>query len=92
MPVAVKASQEVDVTLSERTVHEITTDHISRKFGIYNSRGYYHKITDGKLILVQEHSAGSHSFVEEQVIREATETDKAVLHVLYCLERGAASV
>ena len=82
----VRGSQSVEVELDKRELKNIALAYLSERFKLSNSHSYYHKVTDGKLVLVEEHNAGSHSHETETVLRPATPMDEAVLLVMHAID------
>lgn len=86
MKIKIRARQAVEIDQHE--IKKIAESYLVERFGICNSRDYYHKVEKGNLVLVEEHSAGLHSHETEKIVRKATELDKAVVTVLRELDRS----
>lgn len=78
----VRGTHYVDVELAEHQIREVVHKWLSKRYDLRVDRYVTNFIRDGKLMQSQEISAGSHSYDEEKVLRDATPFDEAVLKIL----------
>lgn len=79
----IKATQHIDAEISAGEERRIVHNWLKKRFDINSGYGCATFIRDGKLIESQEVSAGSHSFDQEIVLRNATPTDAVVLDLIH---------
>jgi hypothetical protein len=79
----VKGTQPVDIEISEREERRIVHEWLKKRFDISSGHGYATFIRDGKLVESVECSAGSHSYDEEIILRDATAADAVILDLIH---------
>lgn len=83
-----KQTSFIDVDVSDRDLDEIVIKRLHELIGLPAPHRYdCHYIKDGKLIKSEEEGGGSHSWIEESVVRNATPLDISVFDVLYAIKQ-----
>jgi hypothetical protein len=84
----VRGTQSINVQISKKQQIEIAIEVVKQKFGLCNSRDYFHYInTDNKLMLCETDNAGSHEHETRTAVRDSTAEDRAALLVIGILEK-----
>jgi hypothetical protein len=68
--------------LSEREIDRIVADKLHRLIKVVPDSDSWYTIENDKLVHHFEVGGGSHSWDDQEILRDATELDKAVLTVL----------
>lgn len=79
----------LEATITEAEAKSLVISFLQVQFGIYNQRGYCHKIDqDTRLVLITElHSACAGSHEMKEIVRTATDLDRALVTVLDAIEK-----
>lgn len=84
----VRAFQYLDAELNTQTQRRVTQEYLEARFEVKLRN---HRVdSQGALVRSEEISAGSHSYFEDRVVRQATELDKALLILLTAIAEDRA--
>jgi hypothetical protein len=89
MKVKVTKSELIDVEISKLQMQIISIEYLYNMIGLNTPRYpnlYFINSDTNKLCSSYEESGGSHSWFEEEIIRDATELDRKILVAINCVK------